>query len=501
MNHALALMAEEEAQGAPRIDVLAVLDCDHVPLPTFLTATLGWFDDPELALVQGPQSYYNSGAFDDDGVTGEQGMFFHVLLPARNHDGAGPFWCGSTSLIRASRPAGDRRHRHRDHRRGHAHHPRPDPARLEDRLPPPDRSPWGSRRRPPSSTSSSGAAGAWGRCRCWRTRSCGRPSGGCRGATSTSTSPAPCGGSRASPRCSCSSSRSWSCSAVPRPPPRPARVRGGLRRRCSCCGCGAPSGCSAGTCTGRPRSRCGSSGSRSASPACGGCSPAGRSTFEVTPKAGADERLRGRVPRVLLVLIVVVTGCPAVRRGRRARPGALAHQHGRRPSPRAPGSPLADVVLILGTRRITDTDYSTSRRNAHRTAVTASVTHGRRRGRAGRHLGRRRRRTVPGGNGSHRRPGRAAAPGGGSGGDVGRPCVAGHQRPRRGVLPTAGRRLGGLPRDVALAVPHSDREWSGACPPAYPRSPPASGASRRLPFDRSASPLRSHPRPHERPAT
>ena len=75
------------AEGAEKIDVIAVLDCDHVPLPTFLTATLGWFDDPELALVQGPQSYYNSGAFDDDGVTGEQGMFFHVLLPARNHDG------------------------------------------------------------------------------------------------------------------------------------------------------------------------------------------------------------------------------------------------------------------------------------------------------------------------------------------------------------------------------------------------------------------------------
>ena len=72
-----------------------------MPLPPFLTSTLGWFDDPELALVQGPQSYYNSGAFDDDGDTGEQGMFFHVLMPARNHDGAGPFWCGSTSLIRA----------------------------------------------------------------------------------------------------------------------------------------------------------------------------------------------------------------------------------------------------------------------------------------------------------------------------------------------------------------------------------------------------------------
>lgn len=101
MNHALGLMKREAAQGAEEIDIIAILDCDHVPLPTFLTATLGWFDDPQIALVQGPQSYYNSGAFDDDGDTGEQGVFFHVLLPGRNNKGVGPFWCGSTSLIRA----------------------------------------------------------------------------------------------------------------------------------------------------------------------------------------------------------------------------------------------------------------------------------------------------------------------------------------------------------------------------------------------------------------
>ena len=101
MNNALDLMTREVAAGAEEIDILAILDCDHVPMPTFLTATLGWFEDPDVALVQGPQNYYNSGAFDDDGETGEQGVFFHVLMPARNHDGAGPFWCGSTSLIRA----------------------------------------------------------------------------------------------------------------------------------------------------------------------------------------------------------------------------------------------------------------------------------------------------------------------------------------------------------------------------------------------------------------
>jgi cellulose synthase (UDP-forming) len=102
MNHALDLMAAEEAAGADGIDIIAVLDCDHVPLPTFLTATLGWFADEEIALVQGPQAFYNSGAFDDDGISGEQGLFFNVQMPARHHAGAGPFWCGSTSLLRVS---------------------------------------------------------------------------------------------------------------------------------------------------------------------------------------------------------------------------------------------------------------------------------------------------------------------------------------------------------------------------------------------------------------
>ncbi len=102
MNHALELMADEVAAGAEPIDIIGVLDCDHVPLPHFLTAALGWFRDPELALVQAPQNYYNSGAFDDDGETGEQGVFFHVQLPARDRAGAGTSWCGSTSFIRVS---------------------------------------------------------------------------------------------------------------------------------------------------------------------------------------------------------------------------------------------------------------------------------------------------------------------------------------------------------------------------------------------------------------
>ncbi len=108
LNHALALMAAEEAAGAAGTDLIAVLDCDHVPLPAFLTATLGWFDDGDIALVQGLQAFYNCGAFDDDPIAGEQGLFFNVLMPARQHAGVGPFWCGSTALlrVRALREAG-----------------------------------------------------------------------------------------------------------------------------------------------------------------------------------------------------------------------------------------------------------------------------------------------------------------------------------------------------------------------------------------------------------
>jgi cellulose synthase/poly-beta-1,6-N-acetylglucosamine synthase-like glycosyltransferase len=100
INNAMDIMEREQQTGTGRVDVIAVLDCDHVPLPTFLTATLGWFDDERVALVQGPQNYYNAGAFDDDGASGEQGMFFNVLMPARRGYDVGPFWCGSTSLLR-----------------------------------------------------------------------------------------------------------------------------------------------------------------------------------------------------------------------------------------------------------------------------------------------------------------------------------------------------------------------------------------------------------------
>ncbi len=41
-------------------DLVAVFDCDFIPFKQFLYRTIGFFSDPEVALVQTPQHYFNS---------------------------------------------------------------------------------------------------------------------------------------------------------------------------------------------------------------------------------------------------------------------------------------------------------------------------------------------------------------------------------------------------------------------------------------------------------
>ncbi|MGH2384944.1 MAG: glycosyltransferase, partial [Candidatus Limnocylindria bacterium] len=55
LNHAL---------GVVEAEILAVLDADHVAAPDFLRATLGYFADPRVALVQTPQDFYNITSFE-----------------------------------------------------------------------------------------------------------------------------------------------------------------------------------------------------------------------------------------------------------------------------------------------------------------------------------------------------------------------------------------------------------------------------------------------------
>jgi hypothetical protein len=88
-------------------DVVAVLDADHVPHPDFLERTLPYFNDPELAVVQTPQDFYNEDSFEhvprrrrrDLPAYTEQSLFYRVIQPGKNRWGAA-FWCGTPALLR-----------------------------------------------------------------------------------------------------------------------------------------------------------------------------------------------------------------------------------------------------------------------------------------------------------------------------------------------------------------------------------------------------------------
>jgi cellulose synthase (UDP-forming) len=79
--------------------LILILDADHVPQPDILDATVGYFDDPSVALVQTPHDFGNHDSFQHF-QTGrhDQSMFFEVIMPGKDrHDGA--FWCGSAAVI------------------------------------------------------------------------------------------------------------------------------------------------------------------------------------------------------------------------------------------------------------------------------------------------------------------------------------------------------------------------------------------------------------------
>jgi len=81
-------------------ELLLVLDADHVPLPEVLDATVGYFDDPKVALVQTPHDFYNRDSVQhSDARRHEQSLFYEVIAPGKaRHNGA--YWCGSAAVIR-----------------------------------------------------------------------------------------------------------------------------------------------------------------------------------------------------------------------------------------------------------------------------------------------------------------------------------------------------------------------------------------------------------------
>lgn len=101
LNHALEVV---------HADLIAVLDADHVATADFLNNTIGYFDDPRVAVVQTPQDFYNLDSFEHQtrrrrrgevARYNEQALFYRVLQPGKNRWDAA-FWCGTSAVVRVA---------------------------------------------------------------------------------------------------------------------------------------------------------------------------------------------------------------------------------------------------------------------------------------------------------------------------------------------------------------------------------------------------------------
>ncbi|MFE3250190.1 glycosyltransferase family 2 protein [Streptomyces sp. NPDC059209] len=82
-------------------DFFASVDTDHVPLPNFLERMLGFFRDPDVAFVVGPQVYGNYDSAVTKAAESQQFLFHALIQRAGNHYHA-PMFVGTNNAVRIS---------------------------------------------------------------------------------------------------------------------------------------------------------------------------------------------------------------------------------------------------------------------------------------------------------------------------------------------------------------------------------------------------------------
>ncbi len=86
-------------------ELVAVFDADHAPAREFLTATIGYLEDPNVAFVQTPQDFYNLDSYQHRRarercvIWTEQSLFFRVIQRGKDYRNAA-FFCGSCAVLR-----------------------------------------------------------------------------------------------------------------------------------------------------------------------------------------------------------------------------------------------------------------------------------------------------------------------------------------------------------------------------------------------------------------
>jgi cellulose synthase (UDP-forming) len=85
-------------------DLVLILDCDHIPIRSFLQETIGFFFDEKVSLVQTPHWFYNPDPFERNLLTQGQipvgNELFYKILQKGNDYWNAAFFCGSAAVIR-----------------------------------------------------------------------------------------------------------------------------------------------------------------------------------------------------------------------------------------------------------------------------------------------------------------------------------------------------------------------------------------------------------------
>ena len=78
-------------------EFMLILDADQVPYPEILDHTLGYFEDPKIALVQTPQWFGNVSTYDP---LGSQAPLFYGPIQQGKNAWNAAFFCGSNAVLR-----------------------------------------------------------------------------------------------------------------------------------------------------------------------------------------------------------------------------------------------------------------------------------------------------------------------------------------------------------------------------------------------------------------
>ncbi|MBV9818434.1 MAG: glycosyltransferase [Solirubrobacterales bacterium] len=89
------------AVHGPEYEFFVSVDPDHVPLPSFCERLLGYFRDPDVAFVVGPQVYGNYDNFVTKGAESQQ-FVFHGLIQRLGNRFRSPMLVGTNNAVRIS---------------------------------------------------------------------------------------------------------------------------------------------------------------------------------------------------------------------------------------------------------------------------------------------------------------------------------------------------------------------------------------------------------------